>query len=106
MTVVDVSDHGALLEGGARLLPGTHVDVHIVTRHGRVLVRSRIVRAFVSHVQRDAVRYRGALAFECRVDTSRHEYSVPTPIGGFTETSGIDYPAVAGAQEGRVDETL
>ena len=106
MRVVDVSDHGALVEGGARLLPGTRVDVHIVTRDGRVLVRSRVVRAFVSHVQRDAVRYRGALAFECRVDTSRHEYSVPAPIGGFTETSGIDYPAAAGAQEGRVDETL
>ena len=68
--VVDLSDAGALVEGLARLLPGTHVDVHVVTSDGRVLVRSRVVRAFVCHVEAEAVRYRGALAFERSVDTA------------------------------------
>ena len=50
LQVVDVSVAGALLEGTARLLPGTHVDVHMVTRDGRVLVRSRVVRAHMRRV--------------------------------------------------------
>ncbi len=70
LSVIDVSSDGALIEGSVRLLPGTHVDVHIVTRDGRVLVRSRVVRAQVCHVAADSVRYRGALAFDRSVDTS------------------------------------
>ncbi len=83
--MVDVSDNGALLEGGARLLPGTHVDAHIVTREGRVLVRSRVVRAYVCHIAADVVRYRGALMFDRRVDTSAAGYAVP---GGGTASPG------------------
>ena len=32
--VVDVSDHGVLVEAAARLLPGARVDLHVVGRHG------------------------------------------------------------------------
>src|SRR5262245_14214204 len=60
--VVDLSSGGALVEGVARLLPGTHADVHVITRDGRLLVRSRIVRAYVCHLSSDAIRYRGALS--------------------------------------------
>src|SRR4051794_27047260 len=63
LDVVDVSDGGALVETVTRLLPGTHVDVHVITRSGRVLVRSRIVRAYVCLVNAGLLRYRGALAF-------------------------------------------
>jgi len=70
LAVMDVSNGGALVEGVARLLPGTHVDVHIVTRDGRVLVRSRVVQVQVCHVAADSVRYRGALSFDRPVDTS------------------------------------
>lgn len=77
LAVVDLSHTGALVEGTSRLLPGTHVDVHIVTGEGRVLVRSRIVRAYVSHVAADVIRYRGALAFDRTVDTSATPCSVP-----------------------------
>jgi hypothetical protein len=70
LAVIDVSDSGVLVEGQARLLPGTHVEVHVVTVAGRVLVRTRVVRAFVSAVQADGVRYRAAVAFERPVDTS------------------------------------
>jgi hypothetical protein len=68
LTVANASSAGALVEGTARLLPGTHADVHVLTRHGRVLVRCRIVRAFVCHVTATQVRYRAALAFERPVD--------------------------------------
>ena len=58
-----------LVEGQARLLPGTHVEVHVVTTAGRVLVRTRVVRAFVSALK-GGIRYRTALAFERTVDTA------------------------------------
>jgi hypothetical protein len=70
LVVLDVSSGGAFVQGEARLLPGTHVDVHVITPAGRVLVRSRVVRAFVAQLCRDRVEYRGALAFERPVDVS------------------------------------
>src|SRR4051812_11807375 len=68
-TVVDIAPGGALLEGETRLLPGTHVDVHVTTRDGRVLVRARVIRAWVARLRADAVGYHAALAFETPVDT-------------------------------------
>jgi hypothetical protein len=68
--VIDVSNAGVLVEGAARLLPGTHVDVHLITKDGRVLVRSRVIRAYISSLGASAVVYRGALAFEQAVDTT------------------------------------
>jgi hypothetical protein len=70
LAVVDISDTGALLEGVARLLPGTHVEVHVITRDGRTLVRSRVTRAWVFAVAADALRYRAALVFDTRVNTA------------------------------------
>jgi hypothetical protein len=69
LAVVDVSEAGVLVDGPARLLPGTHVEVHVVTVDGRVLVRTRVVRAYVSALRAEGVRYRSALAFERRIDT-------------------------------------
>lgn len=74
LAVVDLSHAGALVEGPARLLPGTHVDVHIVTSEGRTLVRSRVVRAYVSYLDAEVVRYRGAICFERTIDTA------PVPV--------------------------
>ena len=68
--VVDVSDHGVLVEAAARLLPGARVDLHVVGRHGRVLVRSRVVRAHVCALRADLVRYHAALVFDAPVDTT------------------------------------
>lgn len=70
MGVVNISPGGALLEGEARLLPGTHIDVHVTTRDGRVLVRARVMRAWVSHLSAASIRYRQALAFETAIDLS------------------------------------
>jgi hypothetical protein len=76
LTVLDVSSGGAFVQGEARLLPGTHVEVHVITPAGRVLVRSRVMRAFVARLCADRVEYRGALAFERQIDISPG-YRVP-----------------------------
>lgn len=68
LSVVNISPAGALLEGETRLLPGTHIDVHVTTRDGRVLARARVVRAAVFHLAADSIRYRHALAFEHAID--------------------------------------
>lgn len=106
LTVVDLSNAGALVEGPARLLPGTHVDVHIVTRDGRALVRGRVVRAYVSHVAADVVRYRGAIAFDRAIDTSAVGYAIPDVLGGPPAAEGNAYPAAPPVTGLRLDERL
>jgi hypothetical protein len=73
LQVIDVGAAGALVESDGRLLPGTCVDVHVMTLDGRELVRSRVVRAFVSQLSADRIVYRGALAFERCVELARAE---------------------------------
>jgi hypothetical protein len=68
LAVINVSITGALVEGATRLLPGTHVDVHVTAVQGRVLVRARVVRCVVWTVTADVITYRGALAFSTPVD--------------------------------------
>lgn len=76
LSVIDLSDTGLLVQGRSRLLPGVHIDVHVITRDGRVLVRSRVVRAYVAALQADAVSYRAALAFDRAIDTTAEYGSV------------------------------
>jgi hypothetical protein len=64
LIVVDASTWGALTETTERLPPGRRLDVHVMTADGRVLVRGRVARAYVCHLQPDAISYRVALAFE------------------------------------------
>jgi hypothetical protein len=91
LAVVDVGDAGALVEGEVRLLPGTHLDVHVTTRNGRVLVRSRVSRAFVCAVEASRMRYRAALSFDSNVDTAP---GYPFPATGRMNTTapGTAYP--------------
>ncbi len=89
---MDVSNAGVLVEGTARLLPGTHVDVHIVGGEGRLLVRSRVVRAYVSHVEAERICYRGALAFEREVETRAAGYPVPAILASPAVPQGNAYP--------------
>jgi hypothetical protein len=70
LAVVDIADHGALVESRTRLLPGTHVDLHLLTIAGRVLQRARVARAFVVRVDASVLSYAVALAFDAPVDTS------------------------------------
>jgi hypothetical protein len=78
LAVIDVSCRGALVEGEVRLLPGTHTDVHVLTAGGRVLVRSRVVRAYVAELWGNRIVYRGALAFEHPIDLGIG-YGMPAP---------------------------
>jgi hypothetical protein len=92
LAVVDLSSTGALIEGSTRLLPGTHADVHIVTRQGRVLVRTRVVRAWVWRLEPECVRYRAGLAFDTTVDTEVDGYAVPDRPGQAPSREGTSYP--------------
>ena len=66
--MIDLSSGGLLIEGNWRALPNTHLDVHLVTAHGRVLVRCRVVRAYVCDVSATLVRYRAGLSFDHPVE--------------------------------------
>jgi hypothetical protein len=68
LTVIDLSSLGVLVEGATRLLPGTHLDVHVTSAHGRIPVRARVVRCHGWGVTADAVQYRGAFAFGALVE--------------------------------------
>ena len=68
LTVLDIASGGALVEGTARLVPGARLDVHVVPRPGRVLVRTTVVRAWVSQLRSDSVTYRAGLRFDQVVD--------------------------------------
>lgn len=97
LATVDVSPNGALVESEGRLLPGTSVDVHVITPEGRELVRSRIVRAFVWKVCADRIVYRGALAFSRHVDV-RRGYPAPGDDRCTPGAPGVDSPSHPGSE--------
>jgi len=70
LAIVNVSATGALTAGAFRLLPGTHVEVHVTTARGRTLVRARVVRCRVCDVTAARVGYQGAIAFGTVLDVS------------------------------------
>jgi hypothetical protein len=102
LSVLDVSDTGALLTGGTRLLPGTRADVHVIGRSGRVLVRARIVRAYVSRLEADAIEYRIAVLFDTVVDTSPAGYSFPVERDCGAAAEGNAYPVAPGSAFERI----
>jgi ribosomal protein L30/L7E len=92
LAVVEISDTGALVETSGRLLPGTHVEVHVVTRDGRTLVRSRVTRAWVFAVAADALRYRAALVFDTRVNTTPSRVAITHTAPREGSGAGNRYP--------------
>ena len=68
LNVIDIGGQGVLVEGPARLTPGARVDVHVVPRQGRVLVRTTVVRVYVSQLRGDTVIYRAGLRFDHPID--------------------------------------
>jgi len=91
LAVVDIGDAGALVEGTVRLLPGTHVEVHVVTREGRTLVRSRVTRAWVFAMAADILQYRAALVFDARVNTAP-SWVATTRAAPSSASMGSRYP--------------
>jgi len=68
LQIVNASGCGVLAETRERLLPGRHIDVHLVASGGRVLVRAHVSRAYVCWLMENAIAYRVALAFDRLVE--------------------------------------
>lgn len=100
LAVINVSSTGVLVEGETRLLPGRHLDVHVVTAAGRTLVRSRVERASVEAVWSDRVLYRGALAFDHPLEfapsTTRVNDEAVAAVGNALPAAGEELPGGAG----------
>lgn len=93
--VAQVSDLGALVRTSARLLPGTHVDVHLMTVGGRVLRRARVARASVWRLAAADICFEVALAFDAAVDTSARWVGATRDRDAPTDASGHHLPAPA-----------
>ena len=63
-TVVDLSSGGALIETDWRLLPGMRVEMQVGEPITLFRVAGRILRCHVALLDRERIRYRGALMFE------------------------------------------
>jgi hypothetical protein len=66
--------------------------VHIVSVQGRILVRSRIARAFVARLEADAVHYHAALSFDRALDVDLDGYVVPAVLAVVGNDPGTRYP--------------
>ena len=70
--VLDLSNGGALVEAGGRLMPGASIVLHLVSVRGHHTLRGTVLRCYVSAIdQSTGVRYRAALAFD-------HGFAVPS----------------------------
>ncbi len=69
--IVDVSPGGALIETEWRLLPGMQVDLQLGEPIALHRVKCRILRCHVALLDRERIRYRGALAFEVQLSLGR-----------------------------------
>lgn len=65
--IVDVSSGGALIETDCRLFPGTRVELLLGEPVLLFRVKGRILRCHVALLDRERIRYRGAVAFEERL---------------------------------------
>jgi hypothetical protein len=95
LRIVDASSWGALAETTERLLPGRHLDLHVVSAQGRVLVRARVVRAYVSRLEAHAIHYRTALAFDRSLDVRAEGYAIPVALPAVEIDRGNRYPTQA-----------
>ena len=78
--IVDLSAAGALIETEWRLLPGTSVELRLGEPAVLFKVTARILRCHVALLDRERIRYRGALAFEERL--SLGERATPGVVPG------------------------
>ena len=64
VVLLDVSAGGALVECACRLLPGSMVDMHLVSPGRCASVRGRVLRCTVVRLRASGVWYRGAVGFD------------------------------------------
>lgn len=65
--LVDLSRHGALVEGVWRLRPGSRADLQIGVGRSAVSIRGRIERCYVASLEPGEVRYRAAVRFDAPI---------------------------------------
>lgn len=99
LVVTEISNFGASVRTSARLLPGTHVDVHLMTTAGRVLRRARVARAAVGTIDATGIAYEVALAFDAAVDASARRVSATRAEEIATHPGGERLPAAAGPRD-------
>ena len=96
--VVDMSAHGALVEGVWRLRPGSRVELQLELETREALVPGRVDRCYVASLNHPGgVRYRAAIRFEGEVAFGGHRdlldgYSVPDRIRDLRPISGHGLP--------------
>lgn len=84
--ILDVSSGGALIETDWRLLPGMRVELQLGEPVPLFRVAGRILRCHVALLDRERIRYRGALMFEEQLPVGE----VATHgVGGGTEQSEV-----------------
>jgi hypothetical protein len=60
--IVDLSPGGALIETNCRLMPGMRVELELGEPATPYRVKGRVLRCHVAMLDRERIRYRGALA--------------------------------------------
>ena len=106
LVVLDASNWGVLTGTTARLLPGRHLDVHIVTPTGRTLVRCRVARVYVCRLQPAAIYYHAALTFDHSIDASACAYAKPSVLAASAGTPGASHVAQNHSADIVFDERL
>ena len=64
--VVNISNHAALVESGARLRPGSQTEIQLAGPGTRLSIRGRLDRCYVAAL--NPIRFRGLLVFERPVE--------------------------------------
>jgi len=98
--LVDLSRHGALIEGVWRLRPGARAELQIGVGVRAVLARGRVERCYVASLGPGDVRYRAAVRFDAPIGFAPpgdllDGYSVPGPVHESPGTAGQQLPRKA-----------
>jgi hypothetical protein len=62
--LINISRGGALIESEARLSPGSHLCLRLVTAESVYLLKGRILRSKVAAVAEGCLRYQSAISFD------------------------------------------
>jgi len=65
--LLDISEDGALIESGGRLLPGSSLEIHLTTKGERTIARARVLRCSVARLGASGLWYQAAVGFDRRL---------------------------------------
>ena len=100
-SLLDISASGVLVQCVHRLLPGTSIELQLMTQEQRVPVRGAVVRCVVARLRPSAIWYCGAIAFDRRLSwlptRPEREYRVragDTPQDAFEGAAPSHSPSI------------